>query len=149
MLNKKNISVPTLYFIHYLFDTFQKFGAGEKILDYMQLWTGMLEKGAVTTWETPEPTRSDCHAWGAHLYHHYFASLAGIRPASAGFKTISLQPRLGSLKEIKGSLVHPDGFIHFHLVNEGNGKVSGNISLPEGISGTYGNVKLNPGMNSL
>lgn len=149
MLNKKNISVPTLYFIHYLFDTFQKFGAGEKILDYMQLWTGMLEKGAVTTWETPEPTRSDCHAWGAHLYHHYFASLAGIRPASAGFKTISLQPRLGSLKEIKGSLVHPDGFIHFHFVNEGNGKVSGNISLPEGISGTYGNVKLNPGMNIL
>lgn len=149
MLNKKNITVPTLYFIHYLFDTLQKFGIGEKILDYMPIWTDMQKKGAVTTWERPEPTRSDCHAWGAHLYYHYFSTLAGIRPASAGFKTITLQPRLGTLKEIKGSLVHPDGMIDFNLTNEGNGKVSGTITLPDGVSGTYGNVMLKPGLNTL
>ena len=58
-----------------------KFSYNEKgdLTHHAYIWKDMLDKGAVTTWEKPEPTRSDCHAWGAHLYYHYFASLAGIR----------------------------------------------------------------------
>jgi len=129
---------PTLYFIHYLLDTYALFGEGGKILDHASIWSGMLKLGAVTTWETPEPTRSDCHAWGAHLFHHYFASIAGIRPASPAFRTVTVNPSMGTARTMNGSYVHPDGMIDFDLTNN-NGKVTGSVTLPDGITGTFVN----------
>ncbi len=128
----KMLSLPTLYFIYYLFENLYRYGRGELILNYKYIWTDMLEKGAVTTWECPEPTRSDCHAWGAHLYHHYFASIAGIRPASAGFRTVRIAPALGTLEHVSGSMPHPDGEIVFDLT-PGHAK----IILPQGCTGIY------------
>ncbi len=151
MMAKDDIAKPTLYFIHYLFDTFCKLGKAEMILDYLNIWTDMKDKGAVTTWEAPEPTRSDCHAWGAHLYYHYFSSIAGIRPASAGFRTVNVIPALGNLKNINGSLIHPDGKITFSFCKADDGILSGEITLPDSVTGKLTangkTVPLNAGKN--
>lgn len=136
-LTAKDIAQPTLYFIYYLFETLARFGQGEKILDHADIWTHMLELGAVTTWECPEPTRSDCHAWGAHMYHHYFVSIAGIRPASPGFRTVSVRPAMGHLKKVCGKMVHPDGMIEFELIQPEPGRYSGRIVLPDGVTGSF------------
>ena len=153
MLKKENIAFPTLYFIFYLFETFKMVGEGGKILDYAYIWEDMLDKGAVTTWDTPEPTRSDCHAWGAHLYYHYFASLAGIRPAGPGFREVAVAPAFGELKHISGNMPHPDGVIRFDFHNEADHTVSGSISLPGDVCGSFsfgGKIKrLYPGDNKL
>ena len=146
------IAKPTLYFIHYLFDTLAMFGEGGKILDYADIWGDMLKLGAVTTWESPEPTRSECHAWGAHLFHHYFASIAGIRPASPAFRTVVVSPSMGRAKTMRGSYVHPDGMIDFDFVND-SGKVGGSITLPAGVTGSFVNCgatkELHEGKNIL
>ncbi len=126
------LTLPTLYFIYYLFETLYQYGRGELIQKYKYIWTDMLAKGAVTTWECPEPTRSDCHAWGAHLYHHYFASVAGIRPDSAGFRTVRIKPALGSLETVSGEMPHPDGIISFCMTPS-----SAKIILPVGCTGIY------------
>ena len=153
MLKKENIAFPTLYFIFYLFETFKVVGEGGKILDYAYIWKDMLDKGAVTTWEKPEPTRSDCHAWGAHLYYHYFASLAGIRPAVPGFREVTVMPAFGELKHISGNMPHPDGVISFDFRKESDHTVSGHITLPGEVGGSFtfgGKTKrLYPGENKL
>ena len=56
----------------------------------------MLADGLTTWAEHPEPTRSDCHAWSAHPALDLLRVVAGIRPGSAGFKTVVIEPGLGT-----------------------------------------------------
>lgn len=136
MLKRNDLAEPTIYFSHYLFETLQKFGRGGDIADRMGVWLDQVDQGATTTWERPEPTRSDCHAWGAHPLFHYYATIAGIRPASPGFKTVRIAPQMGRLPHVEGKMVHPAGFIVFDLNNQA-GTVSGKITLPEGLTGEF------------
>ena len=73
---------------------------------------------------------------GAHPLYHYFASLLGIRPASAGFEQVSIQPQLAGLTEIYGIMPHPKGEIEadLHLVS---GHLTGVIRLPIGVTGQF------------
>ncbi len=137
MLSEREILQPTISFIHYLFDTCHKLGFGSKILNYTNIWTDMRAKGAVTTWENPEPTRSECHAWGSHLYYHYFSTIAGIRPAAPGFTKVLIRPSFGHLTHIQGKMVHPDGWIEFDLTKQKDERVHGRIVLPENCTGKF------------
>ena len=137
MLDSKDAAQPTVYYIFYLFEALKKYGFGDRIFNYTSIWTNMKALGAVTTWEMPEPTRSDCHAWGSHLYYHYFATIAGIRPDSPGFKTVRVTPSFGPLDHITGSLVHPDGAIEFDLKKDSSGLAHGFIILPETCKGRF------------
>ena len=149
-MTRTDLAEPTIYFSHYLFETLGKFGRGGEIADRMNIWLDQVDLGATTPWECPEPSRSDCHAWGAHPLFHYYATIAGIRPASPGFKTVRIAPQLGRLPRVEGKMVHPAGFIAFDLKNQ-SGVISGKITLPDGITGEFvqnGTVKaLNPGEN--
>jgi hypothetical protein len=82
----------------------------------------------------PEPTRSDCHAWGAHPVYHYLATLAGIRPAGFGFRQVSVHPQMGRLTHIEGVMPHRCGPIEFSWQRRGN-TLAGHITLPPGLSG--------------
>ena len=100
----------------------------------MGLWFELPALGFTTTPEQPEPSRSDCHAWGAHPLYHYFATVLGIRPASPGFATVEIRPQLGSLTDARGTLVHPRGEIAVD-VREGEDGLHGRVTLPPGVSG--------------
>jgi hypothetical protein len=121
----------TIYFTHYLFEAYREMGQTDGILDRLDLWHGLVADGLRTTIEMPEPTRSDCHAWGAHPLFHFLTSILGIRPGSYGFSTVEIRPQLGSLAWAEGSLPHPQGDIHVS-VRDGVAKVS----IPPGLSGT-------------
>ncbi|MBN1563575.1 MAG: alpha-L-rhamnosidase [Anaerolineae bacterium] len=125
----------TIYFAHYLFETFRTLGRIDALLDRLDLWTDQIKYGAKTPFEKPEPSRSDCHAWGSHPLFHYFASILGIRPASLGFGTVTITPQLGSLASARGVMPHPRGEIAVAVRAE-NGTLHGSITLPEGITGT-------------
>lgn len=53
--------------------------------------------------------RSDCHAWGAVALYELPAVILGVRPASPGFGTIRIAPRMGYLTEAFGSVITPRG----------------------------------------
>ena len=57
----------------------------------------MLDLGLTTWAETPEPTRSDSHAWSAHPNYDLLTTVAGVEPATPGFATVRIQPHLGTL----------------------------------------------------
>jgi len=105
----------TIYFTHYLFEAYRMLGAGESLFNRLSLWFALPEQGFKTTPEMPEPTRSDCHAWGAHPIYHCFATLLGIRPTEFGFGTLEIAPLLGPPRQLSGTLVHPRGVVEADL----------------------------------
>jgi len=89
----------------------------------------------LTTWaEQPEPTRSDSHAWSAHPNYDLLSVVAGIRPASVGFRTVTIEPNLGALKHVSATMPHPSGEIRVEYASK-SGAVAATVSLPPDISG--------------
>jgi len=121
----------TIYFTHYLFEAYREMNHPDGILERLDLWHGLVANGLRTTIEMPEPTRSDCHAWGAHPLFHFLTSILGIRPGSYGFTTVEIRPQLGSLAWAEGSLPHPTGDIQ---VSVRDGVAT--VTLPQGLTGT-------------
>lgn len=135
LLSDPRLTRTTIYFSHYLFETYRILDRADALFDRLQLWFDLPEQGFTTTPEQPEPSRSDCHGWGAHPLFHSFATLLGVRPASPGFSTVEITPLLGPLESMTGSLVHPRGQIDVQLRVQA-GRLAGSIRLPAGITGT-------------
>lgn len=136
LLLDASLTRTTIYFTHYLFETLRLLEQPEAFFSRMDLWFDLPAQGFKTTPEQPEPSRSDCHGWGAHPLYHYFASLLGIRPASFGFDSVEIAPMPGHLASLYGEMVHPRGQIMTDLHFE-NRHVHGNVSLPAGLMGTF------------
>jgi len=135
LLHDPDIERTTIYFTHYLFETYRLIGRMDRFFERMGLWFDLKRLGFKTTLEHPEPSRSDCHAWGAHPIYHYFASVLGIRPVEPGFRKVRIEPQLWPLTWAKGRLPHPRGFITVDFTIKDD-KLTGTIDLPDGTSGT-------------
>lgn len=99
----------TIYFSHYLFEVMADFNDGDGLLDAMQYWLELPRFGFRTTPERPEPSRSDCHAWGAHPLYHLPRGIAGIRPTAFGGKRFQINPSLCRLKGFHAVIPLPQG----------------------------------------
>jgi hypothetical protein len=136
LLAAPDLKRTTIYFSFYLMETWQKFGRGDLILKRLDFWKDLVKQGLKTPVEEPGNTRSDCHAWGSHPLFHLHASIAGIRPASPGFRTVRIAPEPGSLPKIVSRTPHPDGFITLDLAFAGD-RCRGNVELPLPITGVF------------
>lgn len=153
LLAAPDLKRTTIYFSFYLLETWQKFGRGDLIVERLSFWKDLVRQGLKTPVESPgDSTRSDCHAWGSHPLFHLHASVAGIRPASAGFRTVRIAPEPGELPKIISRTPHPDGFIELNLTFS-SGHCQGTVKLPPGISGVFAwhgrEQKLNGGLNAI
>jgi hypothetical protein len=138
IMNDQKIVQPTLYFRFYLTQALKKTGLADYYLQTLGPWKDMIGVGLSTFAEKQDPSRSDCHAWSASPNYDFLATVAGIRPSSAGFKTITMDPALGELKFIKGQMPHPAGMIVFDLKRTEGSGIQGDVTLPEGLTGTFG-----------
>lgn len=129
-----DLAKTSIYFLHYTFEALRELNQTGAIIDRMKLWFDHPKLGLSTLIESPEPARSDCHAWGAHPVYHYYASVLGIRPTAMGFKKVSIWPQLGPLEWAKADMVHPAGRIHVDL-KQSAGRLSGSVALPAGVTG--------------
>ena len=138
IMSDKSLIQPTLYFRFYLTQALKKTGMADRYLGTLAPWKDMLNTGLTTFAEKQEPTRSDCHAWSASPNYDFLATVAGIRPSSPGFGTLRMEPALGELKFIKGQMPHPAGMIFFDLKRDGAIGLTGEVTLPEGLTGLFG-----------
>ncbi|OGV69074.1 MAG: hypothetical protein A2283_01505 [Lentisphaerae bacterium RIFOXYA12_FULL_48_11] len=136
LLKNQELKRTTIYFSFYLMETWKKFGRGDLIVERLDFWKDLVRDGLKTPVEAPGDTRSDCHAWGSHPLFHLHASVAGIRPASPGFRTVRIEPQPGKFPKIVCRTPHPDGIISMDL-KFNDGKCDGTIELPKGITGTF------------
>ena len=137
LLEDADLARTTVYFSHYLFDVFMKYGRSDLFLKRLDLWRGYVKTGLKTPLESPgERARSDCHAWGSHPIYHLLTGVAGIGPASDGFKSVRIAPQPGGLKWIKATMPTPRGMVSLDLRFEG-GRASGTVTIPEGLPATF------------
>jgi alpha-L-rhamnosidase len=134
LLEDSTLTRTTIYFSHYLFEAYRELGRIEALFERLSLWFDLPAQGFTTTPEMPEPTRSDCHAWGAHPLYHVFASLLGIRPAAPGFRSLTITPQLGPLTWLRAEMPHPAGSVAAELTADGD-RLTGTITLPDRVTG--------------
>jgi hypothetical protein len=124
----------TVYFRYYLDRAMTEAGLGDRYLERLGTWTGMLAEGLTTWAETDSPaTRSDCHAWGASPNIEFFRTVLGVDSAGPGFRQVRIRPHLGSLLSARGVVPHPKGLIRVEVTRE-NGVVKHTATLPPGVT---------------
>lgn len=142
----------TYYFRFYLARALDHAGMGNDYLRLLGPWRQMVSLGLTTWAETPEPTRSDSHAWSAHPNYDFLTIVAGIRPATPGFGTVTVVPHLGSLKHVSAAVPSPKGMIETEYTVE-QATVRAVINLPAGLAGELmwngKNLKLHEGKQQL
>jgi len=152
VLSDSSLTQSTYYFRHYLHSAVNQVGEGDRYLDLLGEWDKMLALGLTTWAETPEPSRSDCHAWSSSPNFELFHTVLGIDSAAPGFNRVSIHPQLGKLTQASGSIPHPKGEIAVSLKLVG-GKLNAEVRLPKDVEGEFiwhGKRRpLRSGLNSL
>jgi len=128
------MTLATYYFRFYLARALEHAGMGDEYVRLLGPWREMISMGLTTWAESPEPTRSDSHAWSAHPNYDLLTIVAGIRPKSPGFETVSIEPHLGSLKALRAALPTPKGMVEVEYRRVAIG-VTAEVNLPPGVSG--------------
>jgi hypothetical protein len=132
--NLPPITAATYYFRFYLSRALVHAGMGDLYLQLLGPWREMISLGLTTWAESPEPTRSDSHAWSSHPNFDLLTIVAGIRPKAAGFERVVIEPHLGALMRVDADLPTPRGMVGVQYRREANG-VKAQITLPTGMSG--------------
>jgi alpha-L-rhamnosidase len=133
-MTAKDMAPCTIYFKYYLHQAATKAGLGENYLSWLSEWRKQLSIGLTTWAESPEPSRSDCHAWGCSPNIEFYRTVLGIDSDAPGFATVKITPHLGDLKKAEGKIPHPKGLIEVKYSTTKNG-LTAEITLPEGLTG--------------
>ena len=129
------LASTSIYFSHYLFETYALFGRADLILEAFSPWYTLTAKGLYTTPEgILDHPRSDCHAWGAHPLYHIYASLLGIRPSGPGWELV-IRPDLGTLKRLSGTIPFRGQMLSVSC-EKVHGKLKVTVKLPPGMTAT-------------
>jgi alpha-L-rhamnosidase len=137
IISEKDLTQCTFYYRYYLIRAAKKVGFGDRYVEMLGPWRDMLKIGLTTFAENPEPSRSDCHAWSASPNYDLLATVCGIMPAEPGFKSVRIEPHLGSLTWVEGKMPHPLGQISVRIERDGKSHVKANVTLPPGLSGKF------------
>jgi len=128
----------SLYYRFYFTRALKKAGLGNLYVNTLQPWQDMLALGLTTFPETSAPNvRSDCHAWSASPCYDFLATVCGIEPATAGFKSIRIAPNLGNLTDVVGVLPHPKGEVKTTYKKLSDGSYTAVIELPANLTGHF------------
>jgi alpha-L-rhamnosidase len=137
VLTDTSLTQATIYFRFYLNQAVAQAGLGDLYLSSLGEWQKQLALSLSTWAEEPEPTRSDCHAWGASPNIELYRIVLGIDSDAPGFSKVKIAPHLGYLKEASGEIPHPKGKIRVQYRLKKNSKLEAVIQLPQDISGEF------------
>ena len=137
VLYDSTLSQATFYYRFYLNRALKKAGMADMYYSQLTPWRGMIANGLTTFAENPDPTRSDCHAWSSSPNYDFFATICGIVPSAPGFSAVRIEPAMGELTSVSGTMPHPDGNISVTLERKGKEGISAVIDLPQPLTGDF------------
>lgn len=138
LLTDDSLAQCTIYYKFYLHQAYVKAGLGNDYLNWLGTWRENIAMG-MTTWGEDANvygTRSDCHAWGASPNIEFFRTVLGIDSDAVAFKRVRIEPHLGELQEIGGTMPHPAGEISVHYKVKGK-KLQAEVTLPKDVDGLF------------
>lgn len=134
LLNGNIQKITTPYMRFYELEALCAMGEQNYVIHEMKdYWGGMLKLGATSFWEEYNPQKNGaehysmygrefgkslCHAWGAspiYLLGKYFL---GVKPTTPGYATYAVEPNLGGLQWVQGSVPTPNGEIQIYASKE-------------------------------
>jgi len=140
LLNDNIQKITTPYMHFYELEALCAMGEQTEVLKQMKdYWGGMLNLGATSFWEEYDPTKkgaeiysmygrefgkSLCHAWGASPIYLLGKYYLGVKPTAPGYSAYTVEPVLGGLKWMQGSVPTADGNIDVYC-STGEIKVKG------------------------
>ncbi|CAN5449114.1 hypothetical protein BH11BAC5_BH11BAC5_39420 [soil metagenome] len=136
LLADTSMAQASIYFKYYLHQSLIKAGLGNNYSKWLGKWQENIDLG-MTTWAEMSDvsgTRSDCHAWGSSPNIEFFRTILGIDSDAPGFAKVKIEPHLGELKNVSGSMPHPNGIVSTSYKNENN-KWIVEINLPVNTTG--------------
>ena len=126
--------ISTPYFKFYELEVMCKIGQLEDVTKQTEdYWGGMLQLGATAFWEEYNPAvtgldqygmygdrygKSLCHAWGASPIYLLGRYYLGVYPTAAGYDAFVVEPQLGGLEWIKGTVPVNGGTVSVELTQE-------------------------------
>jgi alpha-L-rhamnosidase len=136
LLSDNTLAPASIYFKYYLHQALTKAGLGNDYLAWLDKWRENIAMGLTTWAETSDidKTRSDCHAWGASPNIEFYRTLLGIDSDAFGFSKVKIEPHLGAITSISGTMPHPRGEIAVSYQSE-NGQWKARIDLPKSVTG--------------
>ncbi|WP_310587610.1 alpha-L-rhamnosidase C-terminal domain-containing protein [Fibrella rubiginis] len=76
------------------------------------------------------------YKWSASPVYEFLSTVCGINPAEPGFRSVRIEPFLGTLPAADGTMPHPNGDISVHFEKAPGGTLRGTVTLPPGLGGT-------------
>jgi alpha-L-rhamnosidase len=136
MLKDTSLVQCSVYFKYYLNQALVKAGLGNQYQDWLGIYRENIAMG-LTTWaeySDVNTSRSDCHAWGASPNVEFFRTVLGIDSDAPGFSKIKIEPHLGKITRVSGTMPHPKGTVAAaYTLDKGKWKI--NISIPQKVTG--------------
>jgi hypothetical protein len=127
LMNDNVQKITTPYMRFYELEALCAMGEQKYVTSEMKsYWGGMLNAGATSFWEKYDPSESGsqhyamygrpfgkslCHAWGASPIYLLGKYYLGVKPTSPAYETYTVEPVLGGLEWIDGSVPTPNGDI--------------------------------------
>lgn len=131
LLNENVPAITTPYMRFYELEALCTLGEHKYVLEEIRdYWGGMLRLGATSFWEEYDPGKqgvahysmygrpfgkSLCHSWGAspiYLLGRYFL---GVKPVKPGYAEYQVEPSLGDLEWMEGTVPTPNGDIRLYI----------------------------------
>lgn len=103
----------------------------------LRSWRNMLAHGATLTWEawdqSLKPNQDWNHAWAAAPANIIARYVLGVRPLKPGYERVQIDPQLGGLKEVRGTVPTIRGPIHVHAWHDAKGRLHYDATIPANV----------------
>jgi hypothetical protein len=143
MENSIDLEAKATYaFAYFYFRALEAVGLYDKTEAMMDSYRGLLKLNCTTVPETPEYSRSDCHAWGALAIYEFSATVLGVSTYDTYEKSVQIKPYIkgrnyarGTVSSIGGNITvewkKTDGVFEITVESQ-NKNVQKRIYLPNG-----------------
>lgn len=134
LLNDNVQQITTPYMRFYELEALCQLGEQKYVLNEIRnYWGGMLQLGATSFWEKYNPNekgekqlamygrpygKSLCHAWGASPVYLFGKYYLGVQPLTPGYETYKIEPVLGGLQWMEGTVPTPYGNINIYTTTK-------------------------------
>lgn len=131
------LAPASIYFKYYTHEAMATAGLADHYLSWLGKWREYIDLGLTTWGETSDcdKTRSDCHAWGASPNVELFRTVLGINSAAPAFARVRIEPHLADIREIGGTMPHPQGLITVSYKRKGT-SLTATVTLPAAVTGS-------------
>lgn len=142
MKNSLDLEAKATYaFAYFYFRALEICGLYDCTEEMMNSYRGLLKLNCTTVPETPEYSRSDCHAWGALAIYEFSATVLGVRTDDVMEKSISIKPYIKGRDKACGTVSTIAGDVYvswkktgkkFEITVKSDEDVRKTIYMPDG-----------------